>query len=155
MGEIMKIKELITSIIIPNIVGGVSALIANIGKNIDTFNKPEFTPPKIVFPIVWTILYILMGISSYLIYKENNLNKKSALFIYALQLIINGLWTIIFFKFKAFLLALIIIIVLIILTIIMIYKFYTINKTAGLLQIPYLIWLIVALILNYNVLLLN
>ena len=151
----MKIKELIISILIPNIVGGISALLSKVSDNIDTFNKPTFTPPGIVFPIVWTILYILMGISSYLVYKENNTYKSSALKIYAVQLIINGLWTIIFFRLKAFLLAFIAIIILIILTIIMIYKFYQINKVAGLLQIPYLIWLCVALVLSYNVLILN
>lgn len=151
----MKIKELIISILIPNAVGGISALISNVGENINTFNKPSFTPPGIVFPIVWTILYILMGISTYLIYNENNTYKTSALKIYAIQLVINGLWSIVFFRFKAFFLAFILIIVLILLTIIMIYKFYQINKVAGLIQIPYLIWLIVALILSYNVFLLN
>lgn len=150
-----KIKEIIISILIPNAIGFLSALLSNVKDSFDTFNKPSFTPPGIVFPIVWTILYILMGISSYLIYKDNSTYKNGALKVYAIQLILNGLWSIIFFKFKAFFLAFIIIIILIILTIIMIYKFYKINKVAGLLQIPYLIWLVLALILSFNVFILN
>ena len=147
--------KLLISILIPNIIGGISAFLSKVSENIDKFNKPSFTPPPIVFPIVWTILYILMGISSYIIYKENNTYKNKALKVYILQLIINVLWTIIFFRFKAFLLAFITIIILIVLTIIMIYKFYEINKLAGLLQIPYLIWLIIAAILSFYVLILN
>ncbi|MBR1417324.1 MAG: tryptophan-rich sensory protein [Bacilli bacterium] len=150
-----KIKEIIVSIAIPNIVGVVSAIFSKVKDNFDSFNKPEFTPPGIVFPIVWSILYILMGISSYLIYKENTTYKYDALKIYAIQLIINGLWSIIFFRLQWFFIAFITVILLIVLTIIMIYKFYKINKAAGLLQIPYLIWLIVALVLSYNVYLLN
>ena len=157
----MKLKEetkkLIIFILIPLGIGLLASLITRNGVNNYTMNliKPSFAPPKILFPIVWTILYILMGISSYIIFKENNTYKRSALRIYILQLIINGLWTIIFFRIKAFLLAFITIIILIILTIIMIYKFCQINRLAGILQIPYLIWLCIALVLSYNVLILN
>ena len=151
----MKIKQLIISILIPNIVGGLSAFFSKVSENIDKFNKPSFTTPGIVFPIVWTIFYILMGISSYLVYNENNTYKKNALLIYGIQLIINGLWTIVFFRLKLFFLSFLMIIILIVLTIIMIYRFYNINKLAGLIQIPYLIWLIVALVLSFNVFQLN
>ena len=150
-----KIKEIIIAILIPIGVGLLSSLLSNVMNNFDSFNKPSFTPPGIVFPIVWTILYILMGISSYLIYKDNSTYKNNALKIYIIQLILNGLWSIIFFKFKAFFLAFLLVIVLIIVTIIMIYRFYKINKVAGLLQIPYLIWLVFALVLSLNVFLLN
>lgn len=150
-----NLKEKIISILIPNAVGALSALLSKVGENVDKFNKPLWTPAPIVFPIVWTILYILMGISSYIIYNSNTTYKKDALKIYAIQLIINGLWSIIFFRFKWFLLATITIIILIVLTIIMIIKFYRINKLAGLLQIPYLLWLCLAFILSLNVYLLN
>ena len=99
-----NIKEKIISILIPNAVGAISAILAKVSENIDKFNKPSFTPPSIVFPIVWTVLYVLMGISSYLIYKDDSPYKREALRIYAIQLIINGIWSIVFFRFKAFLL---------------------------------------------------
>ena len=92
-------KVLIISILIPNILGFIGEIIGNASKGFDNIIKPSFTPPSIVFPIAWTILYILMGISSYIIYKseENNI-KKESLKIYLLQLILNSSWTFFFFK---------------------------------------------------------
>ena len=150
-----KIKEVIISILIPNAIGFISAIISNVKDNIDTFIKPTFTPPGIVFPIAWTLLYTLMGISSYLIYKNNSTYKNKPLTIYAIQLILNGLWTIIFFKLKLFLLSFIIILLLILMNVYLIYSYYKINKTAALLQIPYVLWLIFASILSYGVYTLN
>lgn len=151
----MKIKELIINIAIPNIVGFISSILSKVSTNFDSFTKPQWTPPGIVFPIVWTILYVLMGVSSYLIYNSNTTYKYDALKVYGINLLINGLWSIIFFRLKLFLLAFILVIVLIGLTIIMIYKYYKIDKIAAYLQIPYLLWLIVALLLSYNVFILN
>ena len=148
-------KELIISILIPNIIGIISALISNISNNIDTFNKPAFNPPGIVFPIVWTILFILMGISSYIIYNNNSTYKKKPLIVYAIQLIINGLWSILFFKYKLFLLSFITILILIALNVYIIIKYYNINKIAAYIQIPYIIWLLFAAILSYSVYIIN
>mgnify|MGYP004578569673 FL=1 len=100
--------------------------------------------PSWIFPLVWTILYILMGISSYIIYKETNTILK----IYLIQLLFNYTWIFIFFTFKSFIFAFIWIIILIILVFLMIKKFLSINKTSAYLQIPYLIWLLLASILN-------
>lgn len=121
----------------------------------DGINKPSFTPPSIVFPIAWTILYILMGISSYLIYQSDSSEKKSAFVIYGIQLVINSLWTYFFFNLKWFLFSFILVLVILFLVIIMIIKFYKINKTAAYLQIPYVLWLCFAAILSFNVYLLN
>lgn len=151
----IKIKSLIINILIPNAIGFISAILGKVSTEINMFNKPSWTPPGIVFPIVWTILYILMGISSYLVYESNDVDKKESLIVYGINIIINGLWSILFFRLKLFLLSFLTIIVLIILTVIMIIKYYRINKAAGLLQIPYLIWLLVALALSYSVYLLN
>ena len=139
-----KLKIYLKSILIPVIVGGIIGLI--ISKSIDYNNliKPILSPPSILFPIVWTILYILMGISSYIIYKETNTILK----IYLIQLLFNYTWIFIFFTFKSFLFAFIWIIILIILVFLMIKKFLSINKTSAYLQIPYLIWLLIASILN-------
>lgn len=150
----MKIKNLIIFIIIPLLVGFIGSILGNSKMGFDKINKPEFTPPGIIFPIVWTILYILMGISSYIIYKKDK-NKFNSLTIYGIQLFFNMLWTLFFFNFEWYLFSFIWLIILIGLVIVMIYKFYKTDKTAGLLQIPYLIWLIFASILNFNIFLLN
>lgn len=141
-------KKLIKNILIPVIMGGIVGLIISPFMNYNNLNKPSLSPPGIVFPIVWTILYIIMG---YSFYKQNEQNKT----IYYTQLIVNGLWSIIFFIFKWYLISTIWIILLIILVTIMIYKFYKENKIAGLINIPYLIWLFFALYLSLGVYLLN
>ncbi len=141
-------KKLIKNILIPVIMGGIIGLIISPFMNYNNLNKPPLSPPGIVFPIVWTILYIIMG---YSFYKQNEQNKT----IYYTQLIVNGLWSIIFFIFKWYLISTIWIILLIILVTIMIYKFYKENKIAGLINIPYLIWLFFALYLSFGVYLLN
>lgn len=145
----MKInyKKLITYILIPVILGSIIGLITK--NNYKEIIMPDFTPPRILFPIVWSILYILMGISRYLISDKENNNK--AITIYRLQLIINLLWPILFFSFKLLFFSFIWIILLIILVIIMIIKFYKLSKTSALLQIPYLLWIIFASILNYTI----
>ena len=136
----MKIdyKKLLAFILIPLSLGSLVGLLTVPNSNIDSILPPW------IFPIVWTILYILMGISSYIIYEETKEISK----IYIGQLIVNLLWSFIFFKFKLFKLAFIWILLLILLVIIMIRDFISKNKTAGLLQIPYLIWLVIAAILN-------
>ena len=122
-----------------------------------TINKPWFSPPAIVFPIAWTALYILMGISTYLVCenKTDKKFKKRACFIYLAQLLVNVLWTPLFFRFKLYLLSFFWILLLIILVGIMIIKFYKIKPLAGYLQIPYILWLIFASILNFSIYLLN
>ena len=137
----MKInyKKLSIFILIPLILGTIVGLLTTLNSNIDSIL------PSWIFPLVWTILYTLMGISSYLIYEETNQISK----IYISQLTVNLLWSFIFFKFKLFILAFIWILLLILLVIIMIREFLSKNKLAGYLQIPYLIWLIIAAILNF------
>lgn len=149
MNKTHKTSELAIAILIPLAVGSISALL---GGNMDVYsslNKPPLSPPGILFPIVWTILYILMGISSYLIYSSDNVHKSSALKTYALQLFFNFCWTIIFFRFSLYLAALIWLVMLIILIINMIRQFYSINPIAAYLQIPYLLWCLFAVYLNF------
>ena len=150
-----KIKDLAISITIPLLVGLIGSLIGNSNMGFNLIQKPSFTPPGVLFPVIWTILYILMGISSFLIYNSKNINTKNSLRIYALQLLVNMLWTFFFFNLKWYLFSFLWIILLILLVSIMIYKFTKINKTAAYLQIPYLIWLIFAAILNFSIFLLN
>ncbi len=155
----MKIdyKKLIFLILIPLIVGIISALLTKNGmSNFDLINKPSFAPKKILFPIVWTILYILMGISSYLIYvNEKIVNKDYELFLYFLQLSFNFFWSIIFFNLKWYLFSFIWLIIMFIIILIITFKFYKINKYSSYLLIPYCIWVLFALVLNFSIYLLN
>ena len=145
-----KIKLYAKTILVPVIVGGIVGFI--ISKSIDYNNlqKPFLAPPSIAFPIVWTILYILMGIS-YGILKSKKLTSKEIDVIYYLQLGFNAIWSIFFFSLKWRLFAFLWIIILAILIIIMIKKFYEKDKLAGLLQIPYLIWVLFASYLNISI----
>jgi len=120
----------------------------------EALEKPFLAPPSILFPIVWTILYILMGIS-YGILKDNSLIDSEINSIYYAQLFVNALWPIFFFVFKWRLFAFLWIILLAILVFTMIRKFYQKNKVSGLLQIPYLIWTLFATYLNLGIYFLN
>lgn len=151
----IKWKDLIVSILIPIVLGFLGSLIGNVSNGFEGIVKPSFTPPAIVFPIAWTFLYVLMGISAYLVYESNDINKDRALFIYAIQLIINSFWTFFFFNLKWFLFSFILILLILVLVIIMIVRFYKINKLSAYLQIPYVLWLCFAAILSLNVFLLN
>jgi len=142
------------SILIPVAVGLIIGAITSSSIKYNTLIQPSFAPPAILFPIVWTILYILMGVSYGILESKSLLNEENK-FIYYLQLFVNALWSIIFFTFEWRLVAFIWILLLIVLVIIMILKFYKQNKIAGLLQIPYLLWISFAAILNFSVYLLN
>lgn len=152
--QIKNKSSLIISILIPTLVGSLSSLFSG-NMSYSMFNKPSFSPPAFLFPIVWTILYILMGISSYIIYSSNSPSKRKALTTYSIQLFFNFFWSILFFCFSQYLLAFIWLIILIILIIIMIYQFYAIDPLAAYLQIPYLLWCLFAAYLNFMIYRLN
>jgi len=149
-----NIKIFAKNILIPVIIGGIVGFLTSGANNYSTLIKPPFSPPAILFPIVWTILYTLMGIS-YGILENKGENDKKTNLIYFLQLFVNYAWSFIYFTFELRLFAFIWIILLGILVTIMIYEFYKKDKTAGLLQIPYLIWIIFASYLNFSTYLLN
>lgn len=149
-----KVSIYIKSILIPVLVGIVVGLVTSSAMDYAMLQKPFLSPPAALFPIVWTILYILMGVS-YGILKSNNLVDEEIDKIYYAQLIVNALWSIIFFVFKWRLFAFLWILLLIVLVITMISKFYGKNKVAGLLQIPYLAWIVFAAYLNLGFYILN
>ena len=154
----MKIKNksaLIIAILIPLAVGTVSALFSRNISLYSTINKPALSPPAFLFPIVWIILYILMGISSYLVYESNSPDKRNALKTYAIQLFFNFWWSIIFFRFSLYLFAFLWLLVMIALIVIMIYKFYKIRPLSAYLQFPYLLWCLFAAYLNFMIYRLN
>lgn len=151
----MKInyKKLILAIIITILIGSFFSFFTSTDMYKE-ITKPFLSPPGIVFPITWFILYTLMGISFYIIL-ESKADVELPIIIYFIQLLVNSLWTLLFFGLKNFLISSIWIFILIVLVIIMIIIFYRINKKAGLLQIPYLLWLCFALYLNFSIYLLN
>ena len=153
----MKIqwKNLITCLAIPLAVGSLSALLTQ--DSMETFNsitKPDLAPPGWLFPVVWTILYILMGIASYLVLTSGKPNDK-ALTVYGIQLVFNFFWSIIFFNLQLYLFAFIWLVLLWLLILITTLLFYQISKPAGYLMIPYLLWVTFAGYLNFMIYLLN
>ena len=156
----MKInkKLLIICLIIPLAVGGAAALLT--GGGMDTFeslNQPPLSPPGWLFPVVWTLLYILMGIASYLVLTSGKLrdNINRSLVLYGVQLAFNFLWPIIFFSLSAYLFAFIWLIALWLLIFAATVSFYHKSHIAGYLMIPYLIWVAFAGYLNLGIYLLN
>ena len=151
----INFKRLIISLLIPLAVGTIAGLISMPFMDLKELIQPPLAPPGWLFPVVWTILYILMGISFYLILESYNYDKDGSYVVYFLQLLVNGLWSIFFFVFKWRLFSIFWLLLLIVLIVMMITRFYKINKVAGLLQIPYLLWCIFALYLNIGIYILN
>lgn len=147
------IKRIIYGLL-PIIGGSLVGLIISGYMNYGDMVKPPLSPPSYIFPIVWTILYILMGISYFIATKDNG-NDKELNQIYILQLLVNFFWPIIFFVLKMYFTAFFWIILLLILVIIMIKELLKNNKISGCLQIPYLIWLLFATYLNIGIFLLD
>ena len=152
-----KLKPYIISVLIALGVGGLSALLTQGNMNND-FIAPPLSPPGWLFPVVWTVLYTLMGVSAALVYekgKEDDIDISGALGLYLIQLAVNFFWSIIFFNMRAYLFAFIWIILLWILIITMIKRFREISPSAAYLQIPYLLWVTFAAYLNLAIYILN
>lgn len=150
-----NLYDMIISILIPVAVGSISALISRIPGRYAGIQQPPFSPPAIVFPIVWTALYILMGISAYMISRSEDARKSRALSVYALQLFFNFFWSILFFRFSWYLPAFFWLAAMSVLILIMIFRFFQIKPLAAYLQIPYLFWCLFAAYLNFGVYWLN
>ena len=138
----------------PLILGIISGIITNSSIDYSNLVKPPFSPPGIVFPIVWTILYILIGLSYYL-YKKNTYTNTTEIITYYIQLFLNFTWTIIFFKLKFRFLAIIWILALSISIYTLITLFIQKYKLSAYLLIPYLIWCLFATYLTVGIYLLN
>lgn len=143
--------KLFIDILIPVAIGGIVGFIINPYIDYNSLVKPPLSPPSIVFPIVWTILYVLMGISYYLL---KNSSKKEKI-IYFVQLGVNALWSVFFFVFKFYLFSFVWILLLDVLVILMIIIFCRNNKVSAYLQIPYLVWILFASYLNLGIYILN
>ena len=163
MNKKINVIKLIVAIVIPLAVGMLSSFITKDAMiSFNSMKKPPLAPPGILFPIAWTILYILMGISSYIIYaydtKKDTLSlnlKNKCLSLYAIQLFFNFFWSIIFFKFKLYIFAFAWLAILWILVFKLMKESKKISKVAPYLLIPYLAWMAFAAYLNISIALIN
>lgn len=149
-------KELFKYIFITLLIGVIPSIF--VYRNIENYkllSKPPLSPPSFIFPIVWTIIYILLAISFYRVMNTHNNKKSEAKLIYFIQLVVNALWTPIFFGFNEYFLAFLWIIMLILLVVIMLITFFKIDKISFYLNIPYIIWLLFASYLNFGIFVLN
>lgn len=160
----LNVFKLVIAILIPLLVGGLSAFITkNAMMMFDTIKKPPLSPSGIIFPIAWSILYVLMGIASYLIYnldikKLNDAQvvlRKNTLIIYAIQLVFNFFWSIIFFKFSMYKFAFVWLVILWVLVFVFIKNAFKLNKVSAYLMVPYLLWMTFAGYLNIMIAVLN
>ncbi|MFB6457128.1 TspO/MBR family protein [Chitinophaga sp. Hz27] len=153
-----KFFNIVICIALPLITGGVSAYIT--AQHVRTWYpsliKPSFNPPNAIFAPVWTVLYILMGISLYLVLQQPKSNERTkAIILFGIQLFFNFCWSILFFRFQLISVALIDILLLWFSIVFMIRQFYRVAATAANLQWPYLAWVSFATILNASIWYLN
>lgn len=151
-----SVKALIIDIAIPLAVGALAGLlIMGSMERYQLLNQPPLAPPPWIFPVVWTVLYVLMGISSWRVSRSSQPGRALALRFYWVQLAVNFFWPLIYFRAGAYLAALLWLLLLLALVIAMILAFARVERRAALLQIPYLLWLIFATYLNLMIYLLN
>ena len=158
MSKNINHKTLAICILIPLAVGGLAALFTmGSMKDFAALDQPPLSPPGWLFPIVWTLLYTLMGIASYLVLETDcpPEEKSRAFKAYFLQLAFNFLWSIIFFTFGAYEIAFAWLLALLVLIVITTSRFFRINRTAGILMLPYIAWVAFAGYLNLAIAYLN
>lgn len=147
---------LLVSIAIPLIVGFTSAYITRDSMNsFDLLEKPEISPPAWLFPIAWTILYVLMGIACYMMLRSRNPLKFYAIILYALQLFFNFFWSIIFFNQRTYWFALCWLLIMWVMILALVTINARVSRTAMVLLIPLLAWTTFAAYLNYSIARLN
>ena len=149
-----KFRIYAPAIALPLLSGAAVGLLTSGSMDFDMLKKPPLSPPAILFPIVWTILYVLMGVSYGLIKNRSTPDSTDSL-VYYLQLVVNLLWPVAFFVLKWRLFAFFWLLLLDVLVVIMALRFCRKDKTAGRLQIPYTIWVLFATYLNFGVWILN
>ena len=148
-----SIFTLAAAVIIPLLVGGLSAFLTAGDMNIyESFSRPFLAPPGWVFPIVWTLLYIMMGTASFLVYEsdEDAETKRNALIPYTAQLVMNLFWSTLFFTYRQYLIALIWLMIMWVMILITTIRFFRIRKEAGLMMGALLVWSTFAAYLNLS-----
>ena len=149
--------QLISIVLITELIGALGGLLSgNTGQIYTAFIKPSFSPPGWLFGIIWPLLYLLMGIAAYIIYQTHlTPQRKKAISLYWVQLFVNFLWPIVFFRFEFYWISVAVILLLDVLVFITTRTFYKLKKPAGYLMIPYLIWILFATYLNIGIAFLN
>lgn len=133
-----KYKPYIVSVLISLGIGGFSAFLTKDSMSIySEINRPAFSPPSWVFPVVWTFLFVLMGIAAAKIWCSNGRKLNCALLFYGAQLVFNFCWSLIFFNFRAYFASFVWLLILLVLIGITAVKFYRICKASGWLMLPY------------------
>jgi tryptophan-rich sensory protein len=152
-----KPLKLLVSLLLPQFAGGLGAVFTlnSVKEWYLTINRPEWNPPNWIFGPVWTTLYVLMGVASYLIWKSDHPEKRKVLTLYFIQLGFNALWSPAFFGAQSPMLGLVVIIPLWTLILICIIQFRKISSWASILMIPYLLWVSFATVLNLTIWWLN
>lgn len=150
-------KKLLVCIAVPLVVGALSAFFSGGMGDFERVNQPPLSPPGWLFPVVWTILYTLMGIASYLVLvsDESNLMKGNALAVYGVQLVFNFFWSIIFFRYECYWCAFVWLLLLELFIILTALLFWKIDTRAAYLLIPYIVWVAFAGYLNLGIAILN
>ena len=158
-GKARDILKLVISILVCQCAGLIGSIFTTpaIPTWYAALEKPPFTPPNWLFAPAWVTLYVLMAIAAFLIWRKglSQEGAKSALLIFLIQLVLNALWSVVFFGFESLLGGVIVILVLWVFILFTILKFYKLSTTAGSLLLPYILWVSFATILNISVLVLN
>lgn len=153
---VINLKRLAVSVLLPLAVGGAAGLITrgSVERYAD-IAKPPLSPPGWLFPVVWTVLYILMGVAFYLVWQSDSPSKSTAFRFYFIQLAMNFVWPILFFNLGAYGFSFLWILILWIFILLTTLTFYKADKRAGYLMLPYLLWVAFAAYLNFGVYILN
>ncbi len=152
----IKLKPLLVNLFIPLAVGGLSAFLTMDSMQVyQGLRQPPLAPPGWLFPIVWTVLFLLMGTAAYLVWMRDSTGRNAALLLYGIQLAFNFVWTLIFFNARNYGLALFWLLLLWMLILLTTIRFFKETKAAGWLMIPYLLWVTFAAYLNAGVWYLN
>lgn len=154
----MKIqwKRLLVYLAIPLGVGALAGILTKDSMmQFSLLNRPPLSPPGWLFPVVWTVLFLLMGYASYLVSRSDSVQKRPTLILYAIQLIVNFFWSIFFFNFEWYLFSFFWLVLLWVLILLTIRAFWRISPTAAILLIPYLLWVTFAGYLNLAIWLIN
>ena len=153
---VIRLKPLLLSLLIPLVAGGLSGILTSGSMQLyQNIKKPPLSPPGWVFPVVWTVLYLCMGIAAYLIFTSESVYKGRALVLYGAQLVVNLLWPVFYFNLEWRLFSFVWLVLLFVLVLVMTVCFFRINSAAGYLMLPYILWLLFAGYLNLATWLLN
>jgi benzodiazapine receptor len=153
-----SIIALIVSILLAEGIGFLSGFLSmTSSSDYANFNKPAFSPPGFLFPVVWTILFFLMAVAAYRVWMKGKSGEdvSKALVLYGVQLFLNFLWSIIFFRFRLYAIAFLELLLLLVFILLTTFEFYRIDKPSAYLMIPYIAWVSFAGVLNYAIWMMN